>query len=329
MAHSLLANWTENDYQILERGVLLAKHRLVETGLFTDEALAKLFDTHPESFLQINTMGYDTTKFEWREGDRNGVSGKELLEALKTGHLWVNVRNLVDHQPEYAKVINRLFEELEKGNPYFKALQRSSNLLISSPDSLVHYHVDIPVNMLWHLRGRKRVWVYPHWDHRFVSQKVMEKVCAGEYSEDVPYHEEFETYSLVYDVEPGQMLTWPQHTPHRVTNIEGLCVSLSTEHKNPLANRRVNVHQANYFLRTKLGINCRSMEVDGPMAHVKQAIARGVRLASRITKKPVQHYTYPKSFVVDPSAPQGFRMLDVDEDILLAPHESDELVASK
>jgi len=323
---SLLAGWSSADSQVLEEGVLLAEHRLLETGLFSDEALATLLDSHPAQHLSINTMGHDTTRFQWREGGRNGIAGRELLEVVRHGHLWINARNLLTHQPRYAEVIERLFDELEAMNPRFKAQQRSANLLISSPDSLVHYHVDIPVNMLWHLRGTKRVWVYPHWDHRFVSREVMEKVCAGEFSEDVPYSTTLDKYALVYDVQPGQMLTWPQHAPHRVNNLGGLCVSLSTEHKNPLARRRINVHLANHFLRRRLGIDCRSITPFGIAAHAKQALARAARMANRFRKKPRKQFTYPISFVVDADAPGGVRLLDVPNEALSAPHEMEELV---
>jgi hypothetical protein len=326
MTACLIPDWTSDDFHSLEKGVLLARHRLAETGLFEDENLIRIFDTQPAEHLSVNTMGVDTNKFEWREGDRNGVSSEVLLDTLKTGHLWVNCRNMLDHQPEYAKLINSIYDDLEKYSPGFKAVDRSANLLISAPTVLVHYHVDIPVNMLWHIRGRKRVWVYPHFDHRFVSQRVMELVCAGEFSEDVPYDPEFDNYALVFDVEPGQLLTWPQHTPHRVTNLAGLNVSLSTEHKNARAVRRINCHLANRFLRNKLGRYCHSVTSDGPAAHVKQVIARSVRLCQKLTQKQQAQYTYPISFKVDPSAPSGVALLDVDESILVAPHENEELV---
>ena len=320
MHTSLLADWTNDDFGILEKGVLLARHRLVETGLFTDDRLIELFDNHPADCLHINTMGYDTNHFEWREGDRNGVSSEDLLKVLKKGHLWVNIRNLLDHQPEYARVINQMYDELEKHSPNFIAKDRSANLLLSSPTALVHYHVDLPCNMLWHIRGTKRVWVYPHFDERFVSQKVMEMVCAGEFSEDVPYDPSFETYSLAHDLQPGELVTWPQHTPHRVTNLEGLNVSLSTEHKNRRAVRRINVHLANQFLRRKLGFRSLATRVDGPLAHAKETLARAVRMFERLIGKRQHHFTYPISFEVDPSADQGFRLLDIDDQLSVPPH---------
>lgn len=321
MSH--LQNWKKTDYDTLEQGVLLAKHRLLETGLFSDENLAKIIDTHPAECLHINTMGNDTQKFEWREGTREGVSGDVILQTMKRGRLWLNARNMLHHHADFAKVFNDIYDELEANNPKFKALDRSANLLISSPGALVHYHIDIPVNMLWHIRGKKRVWVYPHFDKRFVSQKIVEMVCAGELSEDVPYDPDFDNYALVYDVEPGQLLTWPQLTPHRVTNQnEDLCVSLSTEHKNPAATRRINVHLANQFLRRSVGWNCDSMDVRGWAPHAKQLVARAVRIAKKLKREKKEQFTYPVTFRVDPDAPLGYSDLeDTFDGTIAAPHE--------
>ena len=317
-----LAHWTPKQYAALEKGVLLAQHRLHESGLFTDESLAHIIDTHPRECLHINTMGTDTNRFQWREGHRDGVSGEVVLETMKKGRLWLNARNMLDHHPTFNKVFNEIYDELEKNNSGFRAQDRSANLLISSPGALVHYHVDIPVNMLWHIRGRKRVWVYPHFDFRFASQDIVERVCSGELSEDVPYDPEFDNYALVFDVEPGQLLTWPQLTPHRVNNLEGLNVSISTEHKNLAATRRVNVHLANQFLRRTAGWKCESADVHGLAPHAKQAVARAVRFWKKMTGKKQQQFTFPVTFKVDPDAPLGYTDLVPDADQkVVAPYE--------
>ena len=326
MTSHLLADWTTDDFHILEKGVLLAKHRLEETGLFTDENLAKIIDSHPPEHFSVNTMGTDTNHFEWREGDRNGVPGDQLLELVKTGRLWINCRKMLDHHPDFSRTFNAIYDELEAKSPGFKANDRSANLLISSPHALVHYHIDIPVNMLWHIRGRKRVWVYPHFDFRFVSQKVVELVCSGDFSEDVPYETEFDKYALMFDVEPGQLITWPQMAPHRVTNLDSLNVSLSTEHKNPRAVRRVNVHLANQFMRRAFGVWSKSAKVDGPVAHFKQTVARAVRYAKKFGRQTKKQFTYPITFKVDPEAPLGYTLLNVPESNLAAPHESEEFL---
>jgi hypothetical protein len=310
MSRSLLADWTAEQYRSLENDVLLAPHRLHESGLFDDENLIRMLDRHPLRDMGINTMGDTARRFEWREGDRNGVPGEVLLDLVRRGRLWINLRNVMLHHPDCRDAINAMYDELEAKSPGFKADQRSANLLISSPGALVHYHLDSPVNMLWHVRGVKRVWVYPL-NSEFVSQENLEGICAGAMVEDLPFDPAFDEHAQVFDVQPGQMLTWPQHTPHRVTNQEGMNVSLSTEHKNKRALRRVNVHLANRYLRDKWKLPCRSTNVDGLAAHAKQFL---IRLARRFDKPraapAMMGNKYPVTFKVDPDAPLGFTLLD-------------------
>jgi hypothetical protein len=317
----LLANWKPEDFNTLEDGVLVARHNLGETGLFTDEALARLLDSHPPEDLSVNTMGVDPRHFDWREGDRNGVPGDVLIRLVRSGQLWINCRRMLDHHLAYADIVHELYDDLERHKPGFRAEDRSANLLISSPTAWVPYHVDMPVNMLWHIRGSKRVWVYPHFDTRFAPAEVIEKVCTGQWSEEIPYDTSFDRYALVFDAEPGQLITWPQLAPHRVRNLEGLNVSLSTEHKNARARRRLNVHTANHFLRARVGSGYGSIAVDGLGAHGKQLLARATRYAGKFAGKKKQQFVYPKTFVVDPQAPHGFRILQGKENVIVAPHE--------
>ncbi len=321
MSQPLLSDWTPEDFDAVEEGVLVAPHRLAETGLFTDDALAEIIDQHPAEHLGVSTMGVDPQVFDWREGERNGVSGRELIQLVRAGQLWINCRKMLDNNAAYASVFNQLYNEIEANKPGFKAQQRTANLLISSPTAWVPYHVDMPVNMLWHIRGEKRVWVYPHFDTRFASADVLGRVCSGEWTEDVPYDQGFDKYALVFDAKPGQLVTWPQFAPHRVRNLEGLNVSLSTEHKNARARRRINVHTANNLLG-KYGLkNFDSIEVDGLAAHAKQALARASRLAGKFVGKEKEQFVYPKTFVIDPQSPDGYRLKAGVEAAVVAPHE--------
>ncbi len=310
MHQQLLPDWTPQQYAALENEILLAPHLLHKSGLFDDENLIRLLDEHPLCDLGVNTMGTSHTQFEWREGDRNGVPSDVLLDLVRRGRLWINLRKVLVHHPEIREAVDSVYNELELKNPSFKAEQRSANLLISSPGALVHYHLDTPVNMLWHIRGMKRVWIYPL-TPEFVSQQHIEGIYCGEFAEDLPYESWFDEHAEVFDVRPGQMLTWPQNTPHRVTNLDGMNVSLSTEHKNARALRRGNVHLANRFLRRTFKLPCRSTKVDGPVAHWKQFAIRVARRLPWTQTEPVKRgIDYAVSFRVDPDAPQGFTLLD-------------------
>jgi hypothetical protein len=313
MSRSFLADWTPDHYRAVKDQVLLAPHRLHESGLFDDENLIRMLDRHPLYDLGINTMGHDTNHFQWREGDRNGVPSDVLLQLVSRGRLWINMRNVLKHHKDVRDAVDSIYNELELKSPGYKAEQRSANLLISSPGALVHYHLDVPINMLWHMRGVKRVWVYPLTE-QLVSQENIEAICSNELAEDLPYDESFDQYATIFDVHPGQMLTWPQNTPHRVTNLDGMNVSLSTEHKNTQAIRLVNVHLANQFLRRKLGITGWSTRVDGLSAHLKQSLTRVLRRFEKLsTKPPRMGNRYPVTFKVDPNAPQGFTLLDAEK----------------
>ena len=147
----------------------------------------------------------------------------------------------------------------------------------------------------------------------------MGKVCSGQWSEEVPYDPSFDRYALVFDAEPGQLVTWPQLAPHRVENTEGLNVSLSTEHKNARARRRINVHTANALLRD-WGVSANSIAVDGLTAHTKQLVARVANFSGRLFGKEKEQYVYPVTFVVDPNAPHGYRLTAGEETPVEAPH---------
>ncbi len=321
MPQPLLADWTPEDFMTVEEGVFVAKHRLAETGLFTDDVLAEVIDSHPPEHLGINTMGTDPNVFDWMEGERNGLSGQEIIQLVRRGQIWINCRKMLDHHPKHAQALHQVYDEIESGKPGFQAQDRTANLLISSPNAWVPYHVDMPMNMLWHIRGTKRVWVYPHFDNRFASVETLGKVCAGEWSEDVPYDSSFDKYALVFDAQPGQLITWPQLTPHRVCNLEGLNVSVSTEHKNARARRRINVHTANHLMRHRFGKECREIGVDGPVAYAKEALARAFRLADKFVGKEKEQFVYPMRFVLDREAPNGYRLKEEKEENYVAPHQ--------
>lgn len=172
---------------------------------------------------------------------------------------------------------------------------------------MVYYHADAPPNILWHMQGKKRVWVYPAHDERFATQESLEKVFSRERNEDLPYSPAFDRFAEVYDLEPGQVLTWPQNGPHRVQNLEGVNVSLSTEHYTSEAQKREWVYAANRFFRSSWHLPTRSTSIDGPAAHAKTFLFRALR---KLKMKRSRHYVFKKTFKVVPSAQNA--MIDIE-----------------
>ena len=87
-------------------------HRLAETGLFTDEALATLIDEFPRDQVTICTMKENPPPDErWIAGDSGDLSGAELVEAARRGHLWVSPRSAMTKHPKYRAVFEKLMAE--------------------------------------------------------------------------------------------------------------------------------------------------------------------------------------------------------------------------
>ena len=305
----LLENWTPEQAARMERTIFVAQHRLHTLELFDDEKLVELLDSHPRQDLGINTMGTDPVRRQdWQEGRAGKLDAAGLLEAARTGRIWLNVRRVMDHHPEYAELVLALYANLEHTCPGLHTFNHSANLLISSPEAIVYYHLDCPVNMLWHLRGQKRVWAYPL-EAGLVSDETIEGVLCGERSEELDFRPEWDELAVVHDLEPGEMITWPQHTPHRVVNTAGLNVSLSTEHMTARAVRRNNVFLANRHFRKLLGGAWRRTELGGWRPTLKEFALRVVRRIPAIAPKPPQGYKYPVTFEVDPTATNSVRQL--------------------
>ena len=290
------------------RQPLLANHNLHQHELFNDAALIDLLDNFPRQHLYALTMGNDDTR---TDGNRlalhDGVSGADLLRAVKNGRLWLNITRVDRADARYRALINELYAQLAAQAPGFKPVASQGTLLISSPHVLVYYHADGPTSVLWHIRGRKRIWVYPALDERYMQRELLEDIFAGVRHEYLPYENAYDQAAQIYDLEPGQWATWPQNAPHRVTNLDSVNVSLATEHFTRQSRWRARVYTANRFFRTRLGVQNLSARENGPAAVMKTVIHR---LASKAGLDPLQIKCHVPSMRIDPDAPGGVVALD-------------------
>jgi hypothetical protein len=253
-------------------------------------------------------MGSDLTRPEQNRLALNeGVSGAELLRAVKNGRLWLNITRVDRADPRYRRLIDELYAELASQVPGFVPASSQGTLLVSSPHALVYYHVDGPATVLWHVRGRKRVWVYPALDRRFAQREALEDIFAGARHEYLPFDLAFDDAATAVDLEPGQWMAWAQNAPHRVTNGDSLNVSLSTEHFTQRSRWRARVYGANRFFRLYWGLSNLSTRERGPGAVTKAVVHRLARWAGLDPTQPKRH---TPTLRVDPDAPGGVSALE-------------------
>jgi len=283
---------------------LVARHNLAGSELFSDESLIDLLDRHPRDLVYAITMGHDPAREENRLALHDGVSGRDLLDAVKRGRFWLNVTRVNREDIHFRDLIERLYGELAKAVPGFKPQKAQGSVVISSPHAIVYLHADGPPNILWHVRGRKKIWIYPALDERFLPRPDLEDILACARHEYLPYRSEFDAHATCYEVAPGDMVTWPQNAPHRVTNLDSFNVALSTEHFTAESRARVRVYSANRFLRNRFGLDRLSNRETGPGALAKTFLHHAARRLG-LEAGPAPAKQWVATLRVSPSSPSG------------------------
>lgn len=283
---SMLDGWTEDHTARFQKDILTFRHRLEETGLFTDAALIDLLDRHPDNMLDVCTMGATNDPLypnKFRTGDFRDASSADLLAAAKAGSIWINVRKAMNIHDDYNAVLKRMYGDLSEvtGNRAFNA---NGGILISSPVARVPYHFDKTEVILWHVRGQKTVHAWPV-SQTFIPDRAVEATLTNMFEDDLPYTADFEDHSTVLRLQPGQGATWPLNAPHRVDN-ETFCVSVTTEYSTTESAMKSATMTTNATLRRYLGMNP-LYDNDGSVARRLKSIAgrviRKTPLAGRTT----------------------------------------------
>ena len=302
---TILADFAPHHVSLFGEHILHLKHTLADSGLFTDDALARLIEKTPAQHCYVNTMDRRShNPRSRREGAIDGLSGAEALQAVKSGNIWINIHKLGETDPAYAQLLDAIFAEFENRVPGLKTYRQSMTLLISSPNVKVYYHCDVPGQMLWQLRGTKRVFVYPA-KAPFLTQPSMEKIVLGEAHETgMPYETWFDDYAEMIDLEAGQMLYWPLNCPHRVENHDCLNVSVTTEHWTDELRNVYAVNYANGIIRRATGAKALSMHTSGPSFWGKAAFAAIMKKSGLQARNQRKRLI---DFAVDPRAPDGVR----------------------
>jgi len=229
-------------------------HALVANGFAEDQALAEVLDRYPADLFDINLYDYDDEgQVSLRTGARGRLNGAELLEAIQQGRLWVNMRDVERGWPELWQATMAEFDRIMgEAYPGLKAVSRNGQLILSSPKARVPYHFDASGVILFHMRGRKRLFVFPG-DEAHLPERSMEQVIARQTTEEIPYVRAFEQDAQAIDLEPGQALTWPFFAPHRVENLDRFCVSLSVDFQTWSSRLRRGALYTNAVVRSRGG----------------------------------------------------------------------------
>lgn len=305
----LINNWTPENKQNYGQKVMSVEHHLNETGLFTDQALANMLDNHPDHLIDVLAVprnhALQTYQDQQLTVDFRGVDGATLVQAAKSGDIWINAREVMNQQPAYKAILDQLHHELERNTGKNRDRRNCrGGILISSSSARTPYHSDPTMTHLWHIRGHKRAYVYPM-TQEYLPDSAFEAIILGEISEDVPYSPNFDDEAIVADLHGGEMISWPHRSPHRVENIS-FCVSMVMEFSTR-ESAFINAGMlTNGILRRRYGLK--------PSWQEASAFERSVKsLAGRILRRLGAHNHYNRTdlvhFKLDPNETGFLKLL--------------------
>ena len=281
------------------------RHTLASSPLFSDERLMRLIERTSRENYHVNTPGPgDGSRSEWREGAMDGMSGEDVFRAVANGALWVHLQRVGETDPAYADLLDTLFAEIEDQVPGLKTYRRSMSVLISSPDLRVAYHCDVPGQMLWQVRGRKTLYIYPP-RAPFLPQEALERIVLRTASDtELTFDPSFEEHASAYELTPGDAMHWPLNGPHRVVNGDCVNISFTTEHWTNDLRAQYAANYANGLLRRAFGTGDLSRKTSGLAFGAKLALAGMHKYVANRRRRPLE---FEVDFRVDPDAPAGVR----------------------
>lgn len=225
----------------------LSNPKTLEHGLppylASDEALIHMLNRYPADLFDANGQVSLPVDEEGRP------EAETLLHDIRTGRLQVTLRNVEHAHPglwaEAVASFQKLAPELGIRSPG----KLTGQLILSSANACAPYDFDAVGSVFFHLRGVKRVWVYPINDV-FLPQATMENVISGK-GEGLSHCRLQDGSAWRFDLVPGEALAWPLYSPHRVENQEGICVTLVVDFKTWESRFTAGAHLANSVLRRR------------------------------------------------------------------------------
>lgn len=304
-----LVEWPRDVNHRLYTDSFVCRHRLHELDMFSDAALAELLDRFPRERLEVATMGLARGDWsDWHPVDSREASGADLITAIRRGTLWAKLMRVDLCDLRIAALLQTLYGHILDLTPDLEIMWSQPSILLSSPHAQVYYHADAFPTMLWHIRGHKKVWVYPLNDETLVSPQALEEIIAGRVDQMAPYRAVFDRRARIFELRDGDVLYWPPHAPHRVESVGEFNVTLSVCYETAFSFRRREIYMANRALRKHLGISSPSVRNYGIVAYTKR---RSYRLARRLGMLKARNIDpeFIAQYCVDLSSPTGISRL--------------------
>ena len=141
----IFTKWDETHSELWSHQPIRLEHEMHKSPAFSMDDLAKLIEGYPREHYSLVQTGAKGSSRVWREGDIGNLSGREVIDAISRGGLWLNMRDVGSVDSRYRKMVDKMFEEIHAKMPAFEIPKgHQESILISAPNAQVYYHADMP-----------------------------------------------------------------------------------------------------------------------------------------------------------------------------------------
>ena len=112
MTGKIFSKWDETHSELWSHQPIRLEHEMHKSPAFSMDELAQLIESYPREHYSLVKTGAKGSSRVWREGDIGNLSGRQVIEAISRGGLWLNMRDVGAVDSRYRKLIDRMFEEI-------------------------------------------------------------------------------------------------------------------------------------------------------------------------------------------------------------------------
>src|SRR5690349_19170000 len=121
MTQPILSGWTEQTVADFAAVPIQLQHCLDSHPLFAEEALIRLLETMDRGDYQVNTMDVTTHDHaSRREGEIGALSGRQVLDAVKSGRIWILLMRPQRFDHRYNLLLQEIYGEFARQVPGFR-----------------------------------------------------------------------------------------------------------------------------------------------------------------------------------------------------------------
>ncbi len=228
------------------------EHDIANHPLFQIDALLDAGDRLPPSLIECNAGDVPISFPEGRSAG-HGLTPREIFALMPEQKIWLGLKK-IDLLPEYRDVIESLLSSVPHAisSTHPGLYNMEGDVFISSPGTIVPYHMDTEHNFLLQIRGDKWVHILDKDDPTVLREEDLERYYTNTHRRMV-VDSTMHRRSWRWQLGPGKGLHVPVTAPHNVETGEDIAISMSATFDTPRQQARARVYKVNYYLR-KMGV---------------------------------------------------------------------------